>query len=383
MQNYFEQLLEKSIELGASDLHISSVEPPFFRCRGGLVTPPEIEWPESSMKDLLACLLNDRESSALQEDRSLDLAYSLPRGDRFRLNLYYERNRPALAVRRLNDSIQDFASLNLPPSLERIPELTNGLVLITGPTGSGKSTTLAAIIDEINRNKPYHIITIEDPIEQLHQSQKSLIHQRQLYRDVPNFFQGVKDALREDPDILLVGEMRDQETMKAAITAAETGHLVFSTLHTGDAVGTINRILGGFSAEEQRTLRHQLSMVLRSVVAQILVPTSDKQKRIPIVEVLWANKPVCNHIRTGRLEQIYTIMESGSQHGMITREQSLADHVHNGLVSLDEALRLSREPKTLTNLLELKDEELRRAEEEAKAAEDLQEFAVTESSTTH
>ncbi len=383
MKEQFEQLLERSISLEASDLHISSVEPPFFRCQGALMTPSDLAWPKNGIQELLQLLLNDRQSKAFEDDRSLDLAYSLPRGDRFRLNLYFERNRPALAVRRLNDSIQDLQSLNLPESLNKIPELTNGLVLITGPTGSGKSTTLSATIDQINRTKAFHIITIEDPIEQLHQSNKSLIHQRQLYRDVPSFSQGVKDALREDPDILLVGEMRDQETMKAAITAAETGHLVFSTLHTGDAVGTINRILGGFSAEEQRTLRHQLSMVIRAVVAQILVPTRDNDRRIPIVEVLWATKPVCNHIRTGRLEQIYSLMESGAQHGMITREQSLADHVHNGFVNLDEALRLSREPKTLTNLLELKDEEARKAAEEAIAALELAEFSDQAEVTTH
>ncbi len=366
----FERILEQSIELGASDLHFSGIQPPFLRCQGALTTPVEVEWPDSGLKDLLPSLLNEAEAEAFERDRSLDLAYSLPRGDRFRLNLYFERNQPTLAVRRLNEKVQDFASLNLPPSLARIPDLHNGLVLVTGPTGSGKSTTLSAIIDQINTTKAHHIITLEDPIEQLHKSKKSLVHQRQLYRDVPNFFQGVKDALREDPDVLLVGEMRDPETMKAAITAAETGHLVFSTLHTGDAVGTINRILGGFSAEEQRTLRHQLSMVLRAVVAQMLVPTSDNSRRIPINEVLWATKPVCNHVRTGRLEQIYSIMESGSQHGMITREQSLANHVFNGLINLDEALLLAREPKVVTDLLQMKHEEARKeAEAEALKAE--------------
>lgn len=382
MKTNFDKLLELSVSTNASDIHVSSVEPPYFRRQGSLDILTETEWPQNGLAELLPVLLSERELNAFNEERSLDLAYSLPGGDRFRLNLYHERNLPALAVRRLNDSIQDYESLHLPKSLDQIPKLHNGLVLITGPTGSGKSTTLAATIDQINKTKALHIITIEDPIEQLHQSKRSLIHQRQLYRDVPSFFQGVKDALREDPDILLVGEMRDRETMKAAITAAETGHLVFSTLHTGDAVGTINRILGGFTAEEQRTLRHQLSMVLRAVVAQTLVPTKDNSKRIPIVEVLWATKPVCNHIRTGRLEQIYSIMESGIRQGMLTREHSLADHVHNGLIDLDEALRLARDPKALTNLLELREEERRQALLAQQEAEETAEFAVVSSEPT-
>lgn len=348
-----ESLLQQSIDDQASDIHVVTNLPPFFRRHGDLFNPQPEPWQVAEMNQLLEELLSPQQKDYLQESRSLDLAYSLPNGTRFRFNLFHQKNLPSLAARRLNDEIQDYASLNLPPELDRIPELSDGLVLITGPTGSGKSTTLAATIDRINQASSAHIITIEDPIEQIHQSKKSLIQQRELYRDVPSFFQGVKDALREDPDIILVGEMRDSETMKTAITAAETGHLVFSTLHTGDAVGAVNRILGGFSAEEQRTLRHQLSMVLRCVVSQHLVPDVSRTRRIPIIEVLWATKPVTNHIRSGRVEQIYSIMESGSQHGMLTREHSLANHVHSGLVKLDEALKLAREKQSLIDLLEL------------------------------
>ena len=382
MLQSFETLLRDSIELGASDVHISASKSAYLRCHGELVTSQRESWTPDRMEGLLSGLLNDRQRSSLEEDRSLDLAYSLSSGERFRLNLYFERNEPTLAIRRLNDTIQDYESLNLPKTLEKIPELVDGLVLITGPTGSGKSTTLAATIDQINKTKPYHIITIEDPIEQLHVSKRSLIHQRELHRDVPSFFQGVKDALREDPDILLVGEMRDSETMKAAITAAETGHLVFSTLHTGDAIGAVNRILGGFSAQEQQTLRHQLAMVLRTVVSQHLVPNAAKDKRIPVMEVLWATRPVTNHIRTGRVEQIYSIMESRSQDGMLTREQSLADHVFSGLITLDEALRLARDQKALTDRLQLKEkEEEERLQAEAEAQE-IAEFVVAEETTT-
>ena len=375
MLSTFESLLRSSIELNASDLHISATKPPYLRCHGELVTQDSNEdWSPSSMNRLLDELLNDHQKQAFTLDRSLDLAYSLESGDRFRLNLFFERDTPALAIRRLNDQIQNYQSLNLPSVLDKIPELTDGLVLITGPTGSGKSTTLAATIDQINRSSPYHIITIEDPIEQVHVSQRSLIHQRELHRDVPSYFQGVKDALLEDPDILLVGEMRDPETMRAAITAAETGHLVFSTLHTGDAVGSVNRILGGVSADEQRTLRHQLSMVLRTVVSQHLVPTANRDRRIPIIEVLWSTKPVANHIRTGRVEQIYSIMESGTQFGMLTREQALAEHVFSGLIPLDDAMRMARDTKALVDRLQMKQrdqEEKERAEAEAEAASEF------------
>lgn len=372
MISTFDQLLHESIERQASDLHLSATVPPYLRCHGELVQSASNQWRSDTMTLLMDDLLNNQQRQTLEQDRSLDLAYSLGNIARFRLNLFFERNEPALAARRLNDKIEDYDSLNLPAALDPIPELVDGLVLITGPTGSGKSTTLAATIDQINRTKPLHIITIEDPIEQLHQSKRSLIHQRELYRDVPSFYQGVKDALREDPDILLVGEMRDPETMRAAITAAETGHLVFSTLHTGDAVGAVNRILGGFSAEEQRTLRHQLSMVLRAVVSQHLVPTADRTRRIPIIEVLRATKPVANHIRSGRVEQIYSIMESGSQSGMLTREQSLADHVSSGLVTLDEGMRLARDQKALIDRLQLIEKE---AEEKERAEQEAQELA--------
>ena len=378
MISVFEKLLQESIDRKASDLHISATKPPYLRCHGELISKQNEVWSPAGMEQLLKELLNDQQRQAFERERSLDLAYSLKSNDRFRLNLFYERSTPALAVRRLNDQIQDYSSLNLPPVLDKIPELTDGLVLITGPTGSGKSTTLAATIDQINRTKPYHIITVEDPIEQIHHSDRCLIHQRELYRDVPSYFQGVKDALREDPDILLVGEMRDPETMRAAITAAETGHLVFSTLHTGDAVGSVNRILGGFSSDEQRTLRHQLSMVLRAVVSQHLVPTAARDQRVPIIEVLWSTKPVANHIRTGRVEQIYSIMESGTQFGMLTREQALAEHVFSGLITLDEAMRLAREPKALVDRLQMKQQDAEEKEREAAEAEENAEFLEPE-----
>lgn len=347
----FESLLAQSLEQQASDIHLSADRPIYLRRFGKLVLLDSPPWTGKAIDELLAEILHPSQKESFQVERSLDLAYQADQGPRYRLNVYYEKQRPTLAIRRIEQEVASFESLHLPPSLEKLTTITDGLVLITGPTGSGKSTTLNAIIDQINRLSPQHIITIEDPIEQVHDGAQCLIHQRELFTDVPSYRQGIKDALREDPDIILVGEMRDPDTMRTVIAAAETGHAVYSTLHTSDAVGAINRILGGFSAAEQASIRHQLSMVLRAVVSQRLVPTPAQDARIPIVEVLWGTKAVCNHIRTGRLEQIYTLMESGSQNGMMTREQSLAFHVTKGTVALDDALRLAKDPKVLIDLL--------------------------------
>ncbi len=351
VKQQFESLLAQSLEKQASDIHLTADRPIFLRRFGKLLPIEATPWSSNTISQLLTEVLHPSQQENLQTDRSLDFAYQAHQGPRFRLNVYYEKQRPSLAIRRIEEEVASFESLHLPPTLEKLTEVTDGLVLITGPTGSGKSTTLNAIIDQINRVTPQHIITIEDPIEQVHDGAQSLIHQRELFTDVPSYRQGIKDALREDPDIILVGEMRDPDTMRTVIAAAETGHAVYSTLHTSDAVGAINRILGGFSAAEQASIRHQLSMVLRAVVSQRLVPTPSQDARIPIVEVLWGTKAVCNHIRTGRLEQIYTLMESGSQNGMMTREQSLAFHVSKGTVALDDALRLAKDPKVLVDLL--------------------------------
>ena len=347
----FESLLALSVKEEASDIHLSPERPVYMRRFGKLVSADEAIWSEGNIEELIHNILNPLQKQSLESERSLDFAYNSDIGPRFRLNAYFEKQRPSLAIRRIEQNISTFESLSLPPSLDKLTSVQDGLVLITGPTGSGKSTTLNAIIDRINQAAPQHIITIEDPIEQVHDGAQSLIHQRELFTDVPSYSQGVKDALREDPDIILVGEMRDPETMRTVIGAAETGHSVFSTLHTSDAVGAINRILGGFSAAEQTSIRHQLSMVLRAVVSQRLVLTKNQDARIPIVEVLWGTKAVCNHIRTGRLEQIYTLMESGSQNGMITREQSLAHHIGKETITLNEALKLAKDPKVLVDLL--------------------------------
>ncbi len=353
----FESLLQESVNLEASDIHLSAGKPIYLRQYGRLIHSKQATWTEAALHALTESLLAPPQQECLRSEHSVDLAYSSEIGPRFRLNIYHERQRLSLAIRRIAEEIANFETLRLPASLDKLTTLHDGLVLITGPTGSGKSTTLNAILDRVNQKEPQHIITIEDPIEQVHDEAKSLIHQRELYTDVPSYARGIKDALREDPDIILVGEMRDPDTMRTVIAAAETGHAVYSTLHTSDAVGAINRILGGFSAAEQTSIRHQLSMVLRAVVSQRLVMTRTEDSRVPVVEILWGTKAVCNHIRTGRLEQIYTLMESGSQHGMMTREQSLAQHVQAESISLDEALRLAKDPNVLVDLLRAREKQ--------------------------
>lgn len=348
---HFEDLLAQVVQLRASDLHLSSGGSVFVRRYGKLAALDGEIWTEADVDQLVEQLLPVEQVQRFRDDRSLDLAHTSQAGPRFRLNLYYERQKPSLAARRIESEIPDFENLQLPSVLDRLTTVHDGLTLITGPTGSGKSTTLSAIVDRINRQSAQHILTIEDPVEYVHRNAQSMVHQRELHTDVPSFAQGIKDALREDPDVILVGEMRDQETMRTAIAAAETGHAVFSTLHTSDPVGALNRFLGAFSAEEQISLRHQLSMVLNAVVAQHLVPTQSGKARVPIVEVLWATNAVRNHIRTGRFEQIYTSMEAGSQEGMITRDQSLAHHVRSENITLDTAMRLAKEPKGLVELL--------------------------------
>ena len=342
--NYLRGVLSRAAELGVSDIHLSVLAPVYFRRYGALeAVSGEDPLTRDQVDAVVAALLSDSQRQTFEETKSVDLAFQLedPPG-RYRINVFYERGRPALSVRRLDDQFRTLSELHLPNQLSELVSLRDGLVLVTGPTGSGKSTTLATMINQINHERSAHVVTIEDPIEYEHGNVRSLVRQRELHSDVRSFAEAVRASLREDPDVILVGEMRDAETARAAITAAETGHLVFSTLHTGDTVGAISRLLGIFPAEEQDAVRHELSLVLRSVVAQRLVRSVDQESRYPAVEILNINNAVANLIRLRKFEQIYSAIESGSAQGMQTFDQSLADLVASGRLTESDGRSHSR-----------------------------------------
>jgi twitching motility protein PilT len=346
-----ENLLELCIKHEASDLHISSGDVPYFRVHGRLEPFEGKPLTALEVDELAHSLMNPQQAEVFKQELTLDLAHAQSEMQRFRINVYRERGRVAMAIRRLENRFRSIEEWGLPPVLGTFAELRDGLVLVTGPTGSGKTTTLATLIHQINLDRACHIITIEDPVEYIHHNVRSMVHQRELYSDVPTFAQAVRASLREDPDVILVGEMRDVETMRAAITAAETGHLVFSTLHTGDTVGAVDRMIGMFSGTEQESIRQQLSMVLKAVVAQRLLPTVDGEGRVPAVEILRITTAVAHLVRTGKPQQIYSSIEAGSELGMQTFEQALADLVTRGIVDISDASLLSRDGKLFAERL--------------------------------
>ena len=348
----FHRLLEEMVSHEASDLHLSSNEAPFFRVSGKLLRSAEQFSTAAELEEVARGIMNPQQCTAFEQQKSVDLAMSSADGERFRVNIYRDRGNVSFAIRRLDNEFQSLEELNLPTQIANFVQMRDGLSLITGPTGSGKTTTLASLIDQVNKEQTKHIITIEDPIEYIHRNQNSLVHQRELYTDVPSFADAVRASLREDPDVLLVGEMRDAETIRAAVTAAETGHLVFSTLHTGDCVGAIDRMIGVFDADEQLALRQQLSMVLRGVVAQHLIRDDRTGGRVPLAEILFVNPAVANLIRTAKSAQIYSIMELGAHEGMQTVEFALADLVAGGVLSEMDAMHLARDQRALKTRLD-------------------------------
>lgn len=351
------QLLARAVDVGASDLHLTCNAPPLVRVHGRLV-PLEGVAPlgPEGVEALVEGVLTPAQRAAYEAERSIDLALVLGpehggAGQRFRVNAFAAAGRMALAVRRLDDRIRSFEELRLPAQLSRIAALEDGLVLLVGPTGSGKTTTLAAIIDKINREEACHIITLEDPIEYVHESRRSLVHQRELHADFDRFSRALRAALREDPDVILVGEMRDVPTMRAALMAAETGHLVLSTLHSGSAIGATERMIGAFRGDERDSVRYQLSLVLRCVVAQRLLPLRDGEGRVPATEVLWITPAVANLIRTGKTAQIQAAVEGQAAQGMLTLEQSLAEAVQKGWVAEAVAAAAARDPAAFAERL--------------------------------
>jgi twitching motility protein PilT len=348
-----DELLSGMHELGASDLHVAAHSPPLVRVHGELhpledVAPLDAD----ATQQLLYRILSTEQQKRLEIERQIDMSYAISGVARFRVNVFFQRDAVGAAFRLIPYKILTLEELRLPTSLHEMAQRPRGLVLVTGPTGSGKSTTLAALIDEINRNRAGHILTIEDPIEFLHRHRRCLVNQREIGTDAKGFAEALRAALRQDPDVILLGEMRDLETISTALTAAETGHLVFATLHTRGAAGTIDRIIDVFPSEQQGQVRAMLASSLEGVVTQTLLPTADGQGRVAALEILIPDYAVRNLIRQRKLEQIYSVMQTGTQRGMQTMEQALCDLVLRGTISTDIALEASSYPDQLTGLLE-------------------------------
>src|SRR5215208_4748733 len=316
--NSIDELLERMVTESASDLHVTTGSPPVIRVRGEVERLHGFDTltPEDTQQ-LLYRILSSEQQKQLEIKRQLDFSHSIPGLARFRVNVYFQRESIGAAFRMIPDELKTLEELGIPPTLHQLAEKPRGLVLVTGPTGSGKSTTLAAIIDEINRNRSEHILTIEDPIEFLHRHKRCIVNQREIGPDATTFSEALRAALRQDPDVILVGEMRDLETIATALTAAETGHLVLATLHTQSAPGTIDRIIDVFPAEQQGQVRTQLAASLEGVVTQTLLPTLDGRSRVPALEVLLPDDAVRNLIRQAKVEQIYTVMQTSTARGML------------------------------------------------------------------
>jgi twitching motility protein PilT len=348
-----DSLLEQAVARGASDLHVTAGAAPAARVRGELLPldgAPGLDG--EGTQQLLYRILTTEQQKRFELDRQLDFSYGVPGLARFRVNVYRQRGAVAAAFRVVPDELKTLEELGLPASLAALTELPRGLVVVTGPTGSGKSTTLAALIDEINRTRTDHIITIEDPIEFLHRHKRCIVNQREIGTDATGFGAALRAALRQDPDVILLGEMRDLETISTALTAAETGHLVFGTLHTQSAPSTIDRVIDVFPAEQQDQVRTQLAGALQGVVTQALLPTADGQGRVAALEILLPDDAIRNLIRQAKIAQIYSYMQTGSRSGMQTMEQSLADLVARRVIAADEAIAHSSRRDELAGLLE-------------------------------
>src|SRR4051795_3241324 len=333
-----DDLLEQMVANGASDLHVTVGSPPAFRVRGHIVRAEGYEpFTQDDTRSLLYRILSSEQQKHFELKRQLDFAYAIPGLARFRVNVYYQRESVGAAFRLIPQEIKALEELNLPHILHVLAEYPRALVLVTGPTGSGKSTTLAALIDLINRTRSDHILTIEDPIEFIHRHKRCLVNQREIGTDAVSFADALRAALRQDPDVILLGEMRDLETIGTALTAAETGHLVFATLHTQSAPSTIDRIIDVFPAAQQEQVRTQIAGALQGVVTQALLPTADGAGRAAAVEILLPDDAVRNLIRQGKVEQIYSVMQTSTTRGMQTMEQSLCELVLRGTIERDGA----------------------------------------------
>ena len=332
------QLLEHVVSLDASDLHLTVGLPPTIRIRGDLVAVDgQSPLSREQVSAMVLSILTQRQRERLEQNRELDTSYALPGQARFRVNAYYQRDSMGAAFRLIPYAIRTLDELGMPSHVANLARLPRGLVLVTGPTGSGKSTTLAAMLNVINTEKACHIMTVEDPIEYLHRHNVSMVNQREVGSDTLSFANALRHVLRQDPDVILVGEMRDLETIQTTLTAAETGHLVFATLHTQDAPQTVDRIIDAFPTTQQQQVRVQLSSTLQGVLTQQLLPTLDGKGRVAAAEIMIATPAIRNMIREGKVHQIYSAMQAGGRYGMKTMDMALAQLVKAGRISYDVA----------------------------------------------
>lgn len=343
-----DKLLSFAAQKEASDIHLSAGTQPILRIHGELRRLESGMLTSAGLKNMFKEILTDEQHQTLENDNELDFAYAVPKVARFRTNLFYQLRGEAAAFRTIPDRVRSLAELKSPQGIHELCNQKKGIVLVTGPTGSGKSTTLAAMIDKINQNRREHILTIEDPIEYVHQNKSCLINQRELGAHTHSFANALRSALREDPDVILVGEMRDLETIALALTAAETGHLVFATLHTMSAAETVNRIVDVFPPEQQRQIRAMFSNAVQGIVAQRLLPTRDGKGRVAAHEIMLATSAVRNLIREEKTHQIYSAIQTGGGFGMQTMDQALKRFLDEGVISREVAIANATDEKMLT-----------------------------------
>ena len=346
-------LLRTMVERGASDLHVSAGAPPCIRVDEVLIPLDQEPLSPAETQRLAYGLLNPEQIEAFEREKELDMSFGVDALGRFRVNVFYQRGTVSLAIRMLPLGVRGFSELGLPEKIAvDLCRRPKGLVLITGATGSGKSTTLAAMVDWINRERPCHIVTIEDPVEYVHLNAKAIIDQREIGADTHSFSNALKHVLRQDPNVILIGEMRDLETIEAALTIAETGHLVFATLHTSDAVQTINRIVDVFPAHQQQQVRVQLSFVLLGALAQQLIPKASGTGRVLAIEIMIATPAIRSLVREGKTHQVYSVIQTSQRDGMRTMNQSLAELFSRKLISYEDAVGRSTDPDELLRLLQ-------------------------------